>query len=355
MKITFSSSKWIFFLIRQGFLVIIGILSVTILYFLSEKKSQYNNAFIRKYIPHFAEKKSVYQLNSNGYYIAGFDSCYIYLSHPNAPLYLKTYDYHTGSVSKIQLKIEHENLPYRRLKIHVDSPNFYIGDGSLAIIQKGEIHQSIGKTITKDLAYFNHFTIGKNENFGIQASNKTNHYNLLGLLQKKANKYNLHLNHTSLTNQINGTFDTDGQLIWNKQNNEYLYMYYYRNNIIILDSIMTEKYQFTSIDTISKAQLDISYYPKQNQYKLGPNSIRVNQFSDTYNQYLYIHSNRIGKFEKQTASTSIIDVYDYKSKNYHHSFYLEHLPNHKLKNFKIYKNSIAVILNNDLYLYKMKN
>ncbi|HAR73947.1 MAG TPA: hypothetical protein DCR77_11145, partial [Flavobacteriaceae bacterium] len=45
IRITNISQTWRDYIIQQFFLILIGIVSVTILYGLSEKKSQYNNAF----------------------------------------------------------------------------------------------------------------------------------------------------------------------------------------------------------------------------------------------------------------------------------------------------------------------
>ncbi|WP_312067579.1 MauE/DoxX family redox-associated membrane protein [Empedobacter sp.] len=56
IRIAKSSQTWRGYIIEQTTLTIIGVVSVTIIYGLSEKKSQYNNAFTRKYIPHLAEK-----------------------------------------------------------------------------------------------------------------------------------------------------------------------------------------------------------------------------------------------------------------------------------------------------------
>ncbi|MDO3384514.1 hypothetical protein QWI17_01540, partial [Gilvimarinus sp. SDUM040013] len=110
IRIANNSQIWKRYIIQQFFLILIGIVSVTILYGLSEKKSQYNNAFTRKYIPHLAEKQTTLNLESTGYYIAGIDSCYAYLAHPNAPLFLRTYDYHTQNVINNRIKIKNELL-----------------------------------------------------------------------------------------------------------------------------------------------------------------------------------------------------------------------------------------------------
>ena len=124
IRITKFSQTWKLYIIQQSIIILIGIVSVTILYGLSEKKSQYNNAFTRKYIPHLAEKQPTLNLESTGYYIAGIDSCYLYLANTETPLFLKRYDYLANQMKDIKLEIDQYKLPYKRVIAYVQIPYF---------------------------------------------------------------------------------------------------------------------------------------------------------------------------------------------------------------------------------------
>ena len=117
---------------------------------------------------------------------------------------------------------------------------------------------------------------------------------------------------------------------------------------------MNEKYIIQSIDTIKTAQIDMKYYPKTGQYKIGPKTIRVNDFITSDKDKLYLSSKRLGKSEEEIKGSSVIDTYDLLSKKYLYSFYVYHLPEQRLRNFKVYKNYVAGIFDQELYLYSIK-
>lgn len=56
-------------------------------------------------------------------------------------------------------------------------------------------------------------------------------------------------------------------LIWmdysfGMNNIRFLYVYYYKNEIIILDSMMNEKNVMKSIDSLNEPELDVAFYKK---------------------------------------------------------------------------------------------
>ncbi|WP_291068593.1 MULTISPECIES: DoxX family protein [unclassified Empedobacter] len=354
IRITKSSQTWRGYIIEQTTLTIIGIVSVTILYSLSEQKSQYNNAFTRKYIPHLAEKLTTLNLESTGYYIAGIDSCYAYLAHPNAPLFLRTYDYHTQNVINNRIKIKNELLPYKRIITSVNSPYFYLGDGTVGIIEKGILNDYTASLETIDNAYYNQYVPGKKDHFGLSITSQKTKQTALALLYKTVDGFQIKINDTSLKSHYDGAFDLDGLLIWNEQHQIFLFVYYYKNEIIILDSMMNEKNVMKSIDSLNEPELDVAFYKKDQNYRLGPKTIRVNETIATYGDYLYIHSKRLGNFEEEHQSASIIDVYDLVNNHYLHSFYLYHKPKQQLMDFKIYQNSVFAVIDDEIYRYQLK-
>lgn len=340
--------------VKIGTITLVSTLIMIGIYRSNRYENQNNNSFQRIYLPHHATKYSRLDLKQTGFTIAGLDSCYVYLTHVSAPLYLLQYDYHAHRLDTLPLKIEHQHLPYRRLITQVDYPYYTIGDGTVGRIELRKLNTDHTPHISYSNVYYNSYTHGTKYHTGIVASDPKTKSNLLGVLYQNGNKDVIRLNKTSLKKQINGTFDTDGQLIWNASHQLYLYGYYYRNEIIVLDSMMNEKYIIPTIDTIKNAQIDMKYYPKTNQYKIGPKTIRVNEHITTYDDQLYISSKRLGPSEEEIKGSSIIDTYDLLSKKYLYSFYLYHLPEQRLRNFKVYQNYVAGIFDQELYLYNIK-
>lgn len=340
--------------VKIAAITVISILLMIGIYRSSRYEYQNNNSFQRIYLPHHATKHSQLDLKQAGFTIAGLDSCYVYLSHTSAPLYLLQYDYHAHRLDTIHLEIDNKELPYRRLITQVNYPYYSIGDGTVGQIQIRKLNSDYTPIFSYSNLYYNSYTHGTEYHTGIVASDPKTKSNILGVVYQNENKDTIKLNKTSLKNQMNGTFDTDGILIWNGAHQLYLYGYYYRNEIIVLDSMMNEKYIIQSIDTIKTAQIDMKYYPKTGQYKIGPKTIRVNDFITSDKDKLYLSSKRLGKSEEEIKGSSVIDTYDLLSKKYLYSFYVYHLPEQRLRNFKVYKNYVAGIFDQELYLYSIK-
>ncbi|MFV0150876.1 hypothetical protein OBJ95_09510 [Empedobacter falsenii] len=350
IRIANNSQIWKRYIIQQFFLILIGIVSVSILYGLSEKKSQYNNAFTRKYIPHLAEKQTTVDLKATGYYIAGIDSCYLYLANTETPLFLKRYDYLANQMKDIKLEIDQYKLPYKRVIAYVHTPYFYLGDGSVGILFRGKIDDWKAKTISKGEVYYNQYVVADSSKFGIATYSTKVKANVLGLLAR----HQLQLNYNSLEKQLDGTFESDGTLLWNSQLKKFIYVYYYKNQYLEFDAELAEMKTGHTIDTVSKVQIDVGYYKKTKQYKLGPQTLLVNKLTSTYGNQLYISTDRLGNFEHKIEGASILDQYDLVNKTYTHSFYLYHSPKKQLRNFTIYKNKIFGIVDHELYIYNKR-
>ncbi|MFV0225197.1 hypothetical protein OBJ96_08840 [Empedobacter falsenii] len=350
IRVANNSQTWKSYIIQQSIIILIGIVSVSILYGLSEKKSQYNNAFTRKYIPHLAEKQTTVDLKATGYYIAGIDSCYLYLANTETPLFLKRYDYLADQMKDIKLEIDQYNLPYKRVITEVQIPYFYLGDGSVGILLRGKIDEWKAKTISKGDVFYNQFVVADSSKFGIATYSTKVKANVLGLLSE----HQLQLNYNSLEKKLDGTFESDGSLLWNSQLKKFIYVYYYKNQYLEFDAELSEMKTGNTIDTISKVHIDVAYYKKTKQYKLGPQTLLVNKLASTYGNQLYISTDRLGNFEQKIEGASSIDLYDLVNKTYTHSFYLYHSPKKQLRNFSIYKNRIFAIVDHELYIYNKR-
>jgi len=157
--------------------------------------------------------------------------------------------------------------------------------------------------------------------------------------------------------QIDGVFDTDGMILNNYQNKQLIYVYYYRNEYFITDYYLNLIEKRKTIDTISKAQLEVISYSTNNKRTLKGNQVIVNSNSATYGNYLFINSPRLGKYESEDnlKHASIIDVYNLTDGNYLLSFYLYHHNRENIKEFKVYKNKIYALIENEIIVYELKD
>lgn len=339
---------------RQFALLIAGTGIVISLFAFSNQKSRHNNAFQRTYIPHGLEKVGTYDLSSNTYYIAGIDDSTVYLGNYMAPLYLKLIDRNLKSEREVRIEIENTDLPYKRVKIIVKPPYFYLADGTVPVIFRGSVKDWKAGIISHKDAYFLQYVILDTLNTAIAATSAETKSNVLGILHNDHGSVHLSLNGEILEKQLDGLFDTDGVLLDNSHGKA-VYVYYYRNSYVVSDNRLGHTQTGKTIDTISRSMIDVAFYEKKDQYKLGGKSIMVNKYAAAYGDHLFINSDRLGKFEDDEVlrSAHIIDMYNMNKNAYLHSFYFYHDPNQKLLDLKAYKDLLFGITENRLWVYHL--
>src|SRR5690606_16928694 len=153
------------------------------------------------------------------------------------------------------------------------------------------------------------------------------------------------LNENIIKKQVDGRFDADGMLLYNAQIDRLIYTYYYRNSFDVIDKFLDLDYRVKTIDTISRAIVDVAHYSISNSFKLGANTVLVNKKSATYGNHLYVHSERLGQYENEDVleSASIVDVYDVHDGSYSFSFYLYHQKNKSLSHLFIFNSLLVAI------------
>src|SRR5690554_4136103 len=118
-------------------------------------------------MPHAIEKLGEYDLKFNSYYIAGIDDDSIYLGNYTTPLYLSTFDQTLKKINEYQIEIDSMHLPYRRVRISINSPYVFVGDGTIPVIFKGKINKRKASIFSYHDAYFTEFLVADSSNIGI--------------------------------------------------------------------------------------------------------------------------------------------------------------------------------------------
>ena len=130
----------------------------------------------------------------------------------------------------------------------------------------------------------------------------------------------------------------------------------YRNQFIIADKSLKLNDRVSTIDTVSKAHLQIEEIKSRQLKKLGSNTLLINKNMATDGNLLFIEAPRIGRYEPEDMleEASIIDVYNIQEQSYLFSFYLYRHKNHKLREFTINNGVLYALQGNYLTAYKMK-
>ena len=294
-------------------------------------------------------------LGFNSYYLAGMDKNTIYLGNRTAPLHLLAVDRTLKDSSHIQIKLTDRSLPFKSVKVYVEPPFFYVADGTVPCIFKGDVGKWKAALIMKDRVYFSLLQPLNNISFVFRARSARTNENILGSLTVKDSSI-VALYDNILEKQIDGVFCTDGMLITNKELHKIIYTYYYRNQFITTDYNFKKLYYQNTIDTNLHAKLKLVSIHGQNQTKLAAPPFKVNKESFSSGNYLYVNSTIMGRHEVKELweQASIIDVYDLSDSSYRFSFYIDHVNKNKLSEFLVDKDTIVALIGSKLITYIIK-
>lgn len=302
---------------------LLSICTIIILYISSENTIHHRNNFIRRFPKHPTKDKIAIELPYASYFLAGYDNKHIYLGNKTAPLLVTIYDLKLKKIKEVRINMPRIDFKYKAPRLSVKPPYFYFTDGTVPCVFTGDTltWKATLKSDTKD--YFNAF-VPTNKHSGIvrAVSSKTKQ-NVLGVLWFGEEK-KLILNHNLLKKQVDGLFDTSGQLLFNEQTNQVIYTYFYRNQFLITNPNLTLIKTGKTIDTITKAQVKVAKIKSKNEIVLAKQPLLVNRLMASYGNYLFVNSALMGKHEPKIMwdKASIIDVYNLKDNTYAFSFYI---------------------------------
>lgn len=327
---------------------------VFLLFSWSEKIMQYHNTFVRRF-PHFpAVFEKEIQLTSDNFYFAGADSNKIYLGNYAAPLKVVELDAE-GNLIHHSIQLNRKNLPFTSIQVKVVAPHFFLVDGNVPAVFQGKIKNWNAKFIMKGKSYFSFIQPIDSTTLIFRATLNSTKTNTLGRITISDTNY-LKFEPQLIQKQIDGIFDTDGQLFFNSYSNRVVYVYAYRNEYIVADGDLNLIHRGNTIDTVSQAKLTVVKVKSNGETKLAAPPLLVNKASAVYRNLLFINSQLPGQFEnlEMWKSASIIDIYDVSAKKYLSSFYIYDLDSKKLKNFYVNGNHLYVLIDDKIVIYKLR-
>lgn len=331
-------------------------LIMTLLFLYSEQLMHYENPFIRRYPGHSAILVQQKDLKFNSYYFSGLTNRRVYLGNYTSPLQLLSFDQKLKKQQLIKISFEYKNIPFQMISLSIKGSNFYLKDGRVPILFRGD---TANWKITKELQglpYFTHAEIIDSTTIVFRSNKGKNLANILGIFSIDK-KQKVIYNESLLTKQIDGVFDTDGILMYDQQINKVIYLYFYRNEFIISDKSGKFEYKGNTIDTTTKAKIKVTYLKDRNERTMSAPPLVVNANAAAFDNLLFVHSKIKGRFEKDKLweQAAIIDVYDVEKKIYLLSFPLYNIGNQKLNSFVVDATNIYAIIGNQLVIYELKD
>jgi hypothetical protein len=149
-----------------------------------------------------------------------------------------------------------------------------------------------------------------------------------------------------------GIFGNDGMLLYDKKNARILYMYFYRGEILSLDTNLNFVYSAKTIDTVKAAKVKTAIIKVK--LKNGDTLKRIIQtttpvivstYLTTNRDKIYTISNLKADNESRSdfSSNTVVDVYNIKTGLYLHSFYIPKYNGEKTTSFQIVGQKLLAI------------
>lgn len=350
--LTKSNPKTIRLLLAITFL---GSSTIAILYLKSEHEMHRENPFIRRFMKGTASKIAETKLINNSQYFIGTYQNQIFLGDSQAPLYIMAYDTLLKSKQQYKIQLDRENFPFQSVQVKVLDSTFYLMDGTVPVIYKGSIKDWKAKLVmSNNNYYFSKAEVIDSNTIVFRAQQLKTLDNILGTFTL-ADSLKVNYAPALLEKQIDGFFDTDGLILFDKKTQKISYTYYYRNQFIITDSKLNLLHRGNTIDTTSKAKLKVVTIKNNKQRKLAAPPYLVNKTVAVSNNLLFVNSKVLGKYEskKMWKIASIVDIYNIEKKTYESSFYIYHHNEQKVKEMLIIDNNLFVIIGNQLHKYRL--
>lgn len=312
---------------------------VVVLYALSEEPFSYQQNFTRIHHDAFITPHHAHDLKRSDYYIAGTTSNQIYFGNEKDSLTLYATDYAFQNIDTIQLHITPvaDTLQLNDSRIEVDSPYFYVKLGTQRMLYQGELNHWRAIHIFNDITYFKQAVATTAGTFayvaeGGTAADKTR----TNLLCTISPFQPFVVRNDILKGYTDGYYSTLGALRYSKTLRQLVYVYFYRDEFIIMDAQLNPLHHATSIGTVMREHIKPLEVSK-GVYTLASTSAVVNRNAQVYDSLLFIYSNLMSMNEDKSMfdSSNVIDVYNLVTQQYLFSFFIPDYKQIKLTSFYI--------------------
>ena len=295
----------------------------------------------------------VLDLGYNSYYIAGTAPEQIFLANYTVPSHILSVSTRLQDTSALILQFPAtKQFVESALQISIQLPKVFAIESITPALMEGLFPDGVMKD--------GH--LPKSRIFGIPTMLSSNsivakEYNQLSqetVLSKISKIPGESLNNPEVLNkQIDGLFCVDGFLLSDPSSGRLIYVYYYRNEFICMDTSLNISYRAHTIDTVTRAHLKVSTIVSEKQRTLSAPPVFVNKRGSILDGKIFIHSvlkadnEDIEQFEK----SFVIDVYSGESGRYSFSFYLPRFSDRNLNSFVVMQDRIVTIQDRYLISY----
>ena len=158
-----------------------------------------------------------------------------------------------------------------------------------------------------------------------------------------------------LTKQIDGLFCTDGMLNYDPGTQILVYIYYYRNEFILLDKNLNIIKTGHTIDTTKIARIKVANINSDKSTNLAAPPEFINLRSSISGDWLFIQSpvKAINEQEDEFSNNSVIDIYTISDDKYRFSIYIPDLNHKKISAFQVRGKNLYAIQDKYLTIFRL--
>jgi hypothetical protein len=331
--------------------------SILIIFLLNwnyHNKINNKNGFTRYFAPHPVTKFHHLNIQSDAYYLSGVSSNHIYLGNFTNPTRVLRATFDLSDTSHITIPQEairsiEPNAPFH---VDVDSSHLYLVDGSTSSFYYTTLSHDDKGVHRLDSIHFGQ-SIPLSPNSVILNTFDASSVRVL----KKISFSPYNEKKITLEKLVDGIFCTDGIMQYDRDLNKLLYMYFYRNEFLCLDTNLNLLYKAKTIDTTNVPQIKIyqSSHPYHKETTLSAPPKLVNYEACISKENIYIHSALCADNQdpKEFSKSEVIDVYALKNGKYRFSCYLPKFNGYKLRSFKVHNNTGIALYGHYLVIFNL--
>ncbi len=335
--------------------ILTGSIVVIVLYLLSGAPNTHKNGFKRLIRPNYVKSWHSLDVGLSTYRLAGYTKNQLFVSNLTDPLMIRSIDYDISNAHIESWSFGLKDLPKTSI-VRIDSPWIDIFNSKQQkIVSYRLYHDSLIK-INEDSYSVKPFDDGRRisgDELLTRTLNLTLHqYTLTGIKSLPPANFE---NATAIEKQIDGFLCTDGMMIYDPAISKIVYVYYYRNQFVILDSGLNLLHRVRTIDTVTQAQIKVYIFSSSAVTTFKGPSMPVNKRACVWKGRLYIVSGLLADNEnrKSFSNNSITDVYDLNKEKYLFSFYIPQFGPFKINDFQVYDSLLIAVQGHFIVSYQI--
>lgn len=340
---------------KRPILLIIGLLFLSMLvmglmFIFSEPDVSGHGGFTRNYIANPIHSADTIDLHYDSWYIAGQTGTTLFLGNVVAPLRVISIDLGTKDTSHFSITLDnHEKIGLGEVRLRVDASRIFLYDGTAPVIFGGDLAQKVVRRMPIRAPYFMEAEPMSDDRFAFRSILKNRVADLMYADTTESAVCGI------LTRQVDGLLCTAGMMSFDHQSNELVYVYFYRNEIIVMDSCMRYKRSFHTIDTITTAKISVASMSDKSRTVFSSPPLLVNRQSSVFNNVLVVNS-KIPADNDERSKLSYgcdFDFYDIGSGKYQYSVYVAHLNDQEARFHRLVNNRLVVLYERQLIIYEL--